>query len=183
MAGPDGLSGPSHVDTVGDVSHHPEHRAPSTDPVDAEGLVDAGAQLPRDQPQPPSEAVTPLVFLAIEQALEDLNASRDPVVTFLLGYVSEEQKGMWRLPDADEDQVRTQLALLEPRPRLAVSLFDAALDVDGAPRDAFVIEAFDAEEQFSSTVIQLYTPATPEAEATVDGAPQIYANGENVIRD
>jgi hypothetical protein len=160
---------------------------PGTGPTADPGLVPAGTALPEGQPQPPSERVSPLVFLAIEQALEFASEGAD-VVPFLLGYVDEEQKGMWRMPGADEAQMREQLAQLTPRPHLAVSVFDARLEVNGQPHDAFVLEAFDDEEDRSATVIQLYSPAAAAAEgaepgqAEVIGAPQLYTNGENVLR-
>jgi hypothetical protein len=150
-------------------------------------LVPAGTALPAGQPQPPSERISPLVFLAIEQALEFASQGAD-VVPFLLGYVDDEQKGMWKLPGADEAQMREQLAQLTPRPRMAVSVFDARLEVEGQPHDAFVLEAFDDEEDHSATVIQLYSPAAAAAEgaepaqAEPIGAPQLYANGENILR-
>ncbi|QCU77629.1 hypothetical protein E7744_04950 [Citricoccus sp. SGAir0253] len=157
------------------------------DPTPESGLVAPGTALPEGQPQPPSERISPLVFLAIEQALEFATEGGD-VVPFLLGYIDEEQKGMWRLPGADEAQMREQIAQLSPRPSLAVSVFDARLEVDGQPHDAFVLEAFDDEQEQSATVIQLYSrPAAggedPEAgQAEPLGAPQLYANGENVLR-
>jgi hypothetical protein len=152
------------------------------------GLVPAGTALPEGQPQPPSERISPLVFLAIEQALEFASEGAD-VAPFLLGYVDEEQKGMWRLPGADEAQMREQIAQLSPRPHMAVSVFDARLEVNGEPHDAFVLEAFDDEEDRSATVIQLYSPAaaaaaegTEPGQAEPIGAPQLYANGENILR-
>lgn len=163
---------------------------PSTDPAAASGtdqetdpnLVAAGTPLPEGQPQPPSERISPLVFLAIEQALEFATEDSDAVVPFLLGYVDEEQKGMWKLPGADEDQMRAQIAQLEPRPEMAVSVFDARLEVEGQPHDAFVLEAFDNAEASSATVIQLYSPAGEGTEAEAVGAPQLFANGENILR-
>lgn len=202
------LSRPVHTDSVGTVTQHPDQSPiPSTDPAAIPGitapgstnpggpasdadLVPAGTALPEGQPQPPSERVSPLVFLAIEQALE-LAAEATPVEPFLLGYVDEEQKGMWTLPGADEAQMREQLAQLTPRPHLAVTVFDARLEVEGRPHDAFVLEAFDDEEDRSATVIQLYSMtgegvgaegAEAAGQTEVIGAPQLYANGENVLR-
>lgn len=148
------------------------------------GLVAAGTPLPEGQPQPPSERISPLVFLAIEQALEFASEGTD-VAPFLLGYIDEERKGMWKLPGADEAQMREQLAQLTPRPHMAVSVFDARLEVEGQPHDAFVLEAFDDEQEQSATVIQLYTPAAPGESGSspeVIGAPQLYANGQNILR-
>jgi hypothetical protein len=203
-----GCPGTAVTDSVEDVTEHPDQTPfPSTDPAaipaalapqgreevpgagtpSDPGLVPAGTALPEGQPQPPSERVSPLVFLAIEQALEFAAEGAD-VVPFLLGYVDEEQKGMWRLPGADEARMREQLAQLSPRPHLAVSVFDARLEVNGEPHDAFVLEAFDDEEDRSATVIQLYSPAAPAAEGAepgepqVIGAPQLYANGVNILR-
>ncbi|NUL46220.1 hypothetical protein F7P69_13600 [Cellulosimicrobium funkei] len=150
----------------------------TTDP----NLVSAGTSLPEGQPQPPSERISPLVFLAIEQALEFASEGSDAVAPFLLGYIDEEQKGMWKLPGADEDQMRAQVAQLEPRPEMAVSVFDARLEVEGQPHDAFVLEAFDNAESVSATVIQLYSPADATGGAEAVGAPQLYANGENILR-
>jgi hypothetical protein len=199
-----GCPAPAVTDSVGDVTEHPDQTpSPSTDPAAIPGaavpqdqgtgptadpgLVPAGTALPEGQPQPPSERVSPLVFLAIEQALEFASEGSD-VPPFLLGYIDEEQKGMWRMPGADEAQMREQIAQLTPRPHLAVSVFDARLEVDGQPHDAFVLEAFDDEADRSATVIQLYSPAAPAAEgdepgqAEPIGAPQLYSNGENVLR-
>jgi hypothetical protein len=184
------------TDSVECVTEQPEQNTnPSTDPAAVPGLgenpsptsdpnlVAAGTPLPEGQPQPPSERVSPLVFLAIEQALEFASEEGDAVPPFLLGYIDEEQKGMWKLPGADEEQMRAQIAQLEPRPEMAVSVFDARLEVNGEPHDAFVLEAFDNAEEKSATVIQLYTPASGEgSEAEVIGAPQLYANGENLLR-
>ena len=146
-------------DSVEDVTDQPEQ---PTDPTTDPNLVSAGTELPEGQPQPPSERISPLVFLAIEQALEFATEAGDSVVPFLLGYIDEAQ--------------------LEPRPEMAVSVFDARLEVEGQPHDAFVLEAFDNAEQSSATVIQLYAPAGEGAEAEAVGAPQLYANGENVLR-
>lgn len=179
------------TDSVGDVSEQPDQpTSPSTDPAAVAGteqeadanLVAAGTELPEGQPQPPSERISPLVFLAIEQALEFATEAGDSVVPFLLGYIDEEQKGMWKLPGADEDQMRAQIGQLEPRPEMAVSVFDARLEVEGQPHDAFVLEAFDNAEQSSATVIQLYSPAGEGAEAEAVGSPQLFSNGENVLR-
>ncbi len=150
----------------------------TTDP----NLVAAGTPLPEGQPQPPSERISPLVFLAIEQALEFASEGSDAVAPFLLGYIDEEQKGMWKLPGADEDQMRSQIAQLEPRPEMAVSVFDARLEVEGQPHDAFVLEAFDNAEGVSATVIQLYSPADAAGGAEAVGAPQLFSNGENLLR-
>lgn len=178
-------------DSVENVTDQPEQpTSPSTDPAAAPGadqetdpnLVAAGTELPEGQPQPPSERISPLVFLAIEQALEFATEAGDSVVPFLLGYIDEEQKGMWKLPGADENQMRAQITQLEPRPEMAVSVFDARLEVEGQPHDAFVLEAFDNAEESSATVIQLYSPAGEDAEAEAVGAPQLYANGENILR-
>lgn len=195
------------TDSVECVTELPEQNTnPSTDPAAVPGtgangttpdptsdpnLVAAGTPLPEGQPQPPSERISPLVFLAIEQALDFASATSDGsegsegsdgVVPFLLGYIDEEQKGMWKLPGADEDQMRAQVAQLEPRPEMAVSVFDARLEVNGEPHDAFVLEAFDNAEAQSATVIQLYSPAADGGEAESVGAPQLYSNGENVLR-
>jgi hypothetical protein len=198
------LWSPRDTDSVEDVTEQPDQTpSPSTDPAaipgaaatqgqegdpgttSNPGLVPAGTALPEGQPQPPSERISPLVFLAIEQALEFASEGAD-VVPFLLGYVDEEQKGMWRLPGADEAQMREQLTQLSPRPHMAVSVFDARLEVNGEPHDAFVLEAFDDEEDRSATVIQLYSPAAATGaepgQAEPIGAPQLYTNGENILR-
>jgi hypothetical protein len=183
------------TDSVECVTEQPEQTTnPSTDPAAVPGLggqqgptsdpnlVAAGTPLPEGHPQPPSERISPLVFLAIEQALEMAAEEADAVPPFLLGYIDEEQKGMWKLPGADEEQMRAQIAELEPRPEMAVSVFDARLEVNGEPHDAFVLEAFDNAEEQSATVIQLYSPASDGGTPEAIGAPQLYANGENVLR-
>ncbi|MFC7400790.1 hypothetical protein [Citricoccus sp. GCM10030269] len=179
------------------MTEQPEQNTnPSTDPAATPGsgedqsttsdpnLVAAGTPLPEGQPQPPSERISPLVFLAIEQALEFASEEgSEAVEPFLLGYIDEEQKGMWKLPGADEDQMRAQISQLEPRPEMAVSVFDARLEVENQPHDAFVLEAFDNAEPISSTIIQLYTPAGADGEkAQAVGSPQLFTNGENVLR-
>lgn len=174
-------------DSVRDVTENPDPTDhPSTDQNPDQNpdqnLVAAGTSMPEGQPQPPSERVSPLVFLAIEQALEFATEAPESVVPFLLGYIDEEQKGMWKLPGVDEDRMRAQIVQLEPRPEMAVSVFDARLEVSGEPHDAFVLEAFDNAEPHSVTVIQLYTPAGEGAEAEAVGAPQVFSNGENVLR-
>ena len=171
------------TDSVGDVSDQPDQQSERSDQHTPEaGHVAAGTAMPAGHPQPPSERISPLVFLAIEQALEFATEAPNEVVPFLLGYINEEQKGMWKLPGVDEDRMRAQIAQLEPRPEMAVSVFDARLEVEGRPHDAFVVEAYDNAEESSATVIQLYTPAGEGTEAEPVGAPQLFSNGENILR-
>lgn len=161
--------------SVQSVSDQPDNLPFPTDST----VIPAGTQMPEGQPQPPSQAVSPLVFLAIQHAMETLGQG-EGLEPFLLATTADDQKGMWRFPGADTDHVTAQLAQLDPKPNLAVSVFDGQMPTDDGLHDALIITAWDAAEPHSAQVVQLYT-AQDGAEGTPVGTPMVYANGENVL--
>ena len=164
--------------SVQDVSDQPN--IPS--PADVPDAIPAGTKMPEGQPQPPSQRVSPLVFLGIQHAMENVGDGSG-MAPFLLAVTADDQKGMWRFPGADQDHVTEQLAQLEPKPALAVSVFDGQMPVEEGLHDALIITAWDDAEEQSAQVVQLYRPgATAEDNGTPVGNPMVYGNGENVLR-
>lgn len=164
--------------SVQDVSDQPNN-PPTTNDPDA---IPAGTKMPEGQPQPPSERVSPLVFLGIQHAMESVGdgSGMDP---FLLAVTADDQKGLWRFPGSNEQHVTEQLAQLDPKPAIAVSVFDGQMPVEDELHDALIITAWDDAEEKSAQVVQLYKPgATAEDEGTPVGNPMVYGNGENVLR-
>ena len=164
--------------SVQDVSDQPNIPSPANDPE----AIPAGTKMPEGQPQPPSERVSPLVFLGIQHAMENVGDGSG-MAPFLLAVTADDQKGMWKFPGSNEEHVIEQLAQLDPKPALAVSVFDGQMPGEDGLHDALIITAWDDAEEKSAQVVQLYTPgATAEEHGTPVGNPMVYGNGENVLR-
>lgn len=157
------------------------HPSPSGAPRPDDGAPPSGAPSP-DGVVGFSEAMVPLVGLAVEHGLDLMGRGEDLEPT-VLAITADGMRGMWTDPQLTPQDAAGFVAKIDPRPARAVAVFHGGVQLEEGLVPAYFLESFEAGTPSSVRMIVRHSVGNPEAgEApAMLGEPTLVGNGPNPL--